>query len=350
MLNPHRICRFLFLFIILRLCASGGTFYVDVHGTTPAYPYSSWTTAATNIQDAIDAASGGDLVLVTNGTYLSGGRAMAGTLTNRVVLDKPLTVQSVNGPFVTTIYGAGATNGATAVRCAWLANNASLIGFTLTGGATATSGDTATLETGGAAWCASSNGLIANCIIVSNTAWSFAAGAYQGTLQSCLVITNTCSFGSGGGAVCNALLNDCTVVGNPGGGVMVASIGPLPPGVVLVTNCILYYNQPFNNAGGTYSYCCANPLPSGPGNFINPPQFVLDTLHLANSSPCRGAGTAPASNTDIFRRPWNNPPSLGCAEWQAAPWIFLRSRCYRPRAFHLLLDSEWHTLGERWPL
>src|SRR5215471_6342407 len=182
-LNPRWV--WLFLFVILRLTAAGGIFYVDAHATAPAYPYSSWTTAATNIQDAIDAASGGDLVLVTNGTYLAGGKAMAGTLTNRVVLDKALTVQSVNGPFVTTIYGAGATNGATAVRCAWLTNNASLIGFTLTGGATAAGGNSAETNSGGAAWCASSNALIADSVIVSNTAWAYGAGSYQGTLQGC---------------------------------------------------------------------------------------------------------------------------------------------------------------------
>jgi hypothetical protein len=116
------------LFLIIDCFATDR--FVSLDGGNTA-PFATWADAATNIQDAIDAASAGEIVWVTNGVYATGGKVMAGDLTNRVALDKALTVQSVNGPFVTTIEGAGATNGPLAVRCAWLTNGAILQGFTL---------------------------------------------------------------------------------------------------------------------------------------------------------------------------------------------------------------------------
>src|ERR1039458_9830260 len=104
--------------------------YVNVNNANPTPPYTNWVTAATNIQDAVDAAGAGDEIVVTNGTYAP------------VSVNTPLTLQSVNGPGVTLIDGGGT------VRCVSLTNNAVMVGFTLTDG---------NAWAGGGGYCGSTN-------------------------------------------------------------------------------------------------------------------------------------------------------------------------------------------------
>ncbi len=86
----------------------------------------------------MDASTNGDLVLVTNGIYATGGRRWFDSGTNRVTLTNAVTLQSVNGPTFTWIVGNHVvgtgqilTNTA---RCVGMGNGAIRSGFTLTNG------------------------------------------------------------------------------------------------------------------------------------------------------------------------------------------------------------------------
>jgi hypothetical protein len=195
--------------------------YVNVNSTNATAPYADWSTAATHIQDAIDVATNGDTVLVTNGVYQTGGRlAGPGTITNRMAVTKPLTVQSVNGPAVTLIQGyqvPGVTNGDAAVRCAYLTNGARLVGFTLTNGATggSTAPNPKLDQFGGGAYCLSS-AVLSNCVLVGNAAYFWGGGAfcdlYPGaTMKNCTVAFNS-AYDAGG--VYGGALNNCVIISN----------------------------------------------------------------------------------------------------------------------------------------
>jgi hypothetical protein len=269
-------------------------FLVWQDSLNPTPPYSSWSTAATNIQDAVDAALAGDEIVVTNGIYATGGRAVYGTTTNRVAIIKSLSVRSVNGPAVTSIVGSGPT-GPAAVRCVYLASGALLAGFTLTNGATQTTGDSFKNQSGGGVWCESQSALVTNCVLTRNGYIRRGGGAYSGTLNNCTLVGNSAI--DGGGAQYSTL-NNCTLTGNSafqGGGAESCTLN----------NCTLTHNSA--NAGGAALDCVLNnciapfegnvhylSLSSVNHCWMEDPLFV-DTnrwanLSLQSNSPCINAG------------------------------------------------------------
>jgi hypothetical protein len=171
------------LFVQTTANAFAGVRYVDANSPRPTPPYTNWAMAARVIQEAVDAAAPGDEIVVTNGTYASGGRAVGtNALVNRVAVEKPLTLRSANGPEVTLIQGyhvPGTTNGCGdgAIRCAYLADGAALSGFTLTNGAARLfQGSDFSEDSGGGVWCQSEAATISNCVLVRNAA-GYAGGA-----------------------------------------------------------------------------------------------------------------------------------------------------------------------------
>src|ERR1017187_8758097 len=63
------------------------------------------------------------------------------------------------------------------------------------------------------------------------------------------------------------------------------------------------------------------PTLNSPGSFTTAPQLLVDGIHLANGSPCIGAGISAVAGMDVFGNAWSNPPSVGCAEWLASPIV-----------------------------
>ena len=243
--------------------------YVALTSTAPAAPYSSWATAAANIQDALDVETvAGSLVLVSNGVYATGGRVVFGAMSNRVAVTIPMVVRSVNGPGVTTIQGyqvPGMNNGDGAIRCAYLASGSTLTGFTLTKGATRTEGDASQEQSGGGVWCASTSVVVSHCVLTGNRARFFGGGAYSGTLNNCLLTSNAAWEGGGVNA---GILNNCLVAGNSGisygGGVLGGALSnctltgnsDAAANYATLNNCILYSNSWWNYSSSTLNYCC----------------------------------------------------------------------------------------------
>jgi hypothetical protein len=266
--------------LLTGLNLSAATLHVSLESPNPRPPFATWATAATNIQQAVDAASAGDEILVTNGVYATGGKA-AGTnaLLNRVAVEKPLTLRSVNGPQLTIIQGyqvPGTTNGHGAVRCVHLADGARLSGFTLTNGATLSYWDgwDGSEGSGGGVHCASTNAMLTNCLITGNAASHGGGGASDGTLYDCTITSNSAFYcagvkggilyrctltgnlsspSNGEGAAVGSILLNCTLTGNTGPGAFDSTLrgclvdGNSGPGV---WQCILYDCMVRGNYGG----------------------------------------------------------------------------------------------------
>lgn len=162
--------------------------YVDLNSVNPVAPYSSWGTASTNIQSAVDAAIDGDMVSVTNGYYF---------LSSEITVTNNITVQGINGPDVTLVDGGGSN------RCFNLGSTDCLIsGFTITNGYSSANG--------GGVSCDDTVPVVSNCVFIGNSAYG-GGGMHFGTANNCEFIGN---FSYGGGGMYNGVANSCLFSGN----------------------------------------------------------------------------------------------------------------------------------------
>jgi len=318
--------------------APASVFYVDVNSTNPVPPYMNWSTASTDIQSAIDVSTNGDQIWVNDGVYQTGGRVVYDSLTNRVVINKTVTVQSVDGPAFTIIQG-NQPIGSNAIRCVFMASNAILSGFTLTNGGTLNTGVQLQDESGGGVWAADGNEIITNCVLIGNVANSGGGGVNSGSVNNCSIIQNS-AYGGGavtgstvtnslilsnsasayGGGADTATLYNCRIIQNVGGfgggaancwlyGCLVVGNSATSEGGGIfmgysVINCTIVGNNAFTGSGGfeeagmpvanniiyfnTVTYginsnydgigslnnCCTIPLKNAYGCITNDPGFV----------------------------------------------------------------------------
>lgn len=242
--------------------------YVVKDNAGAAIPYDSFANAAADIQTAICYARSGETVLVAAATYDTGGVVFPGRyVTNRVCISNTVTVRSLNNdPENTIIKGAWdpvTTNGWLAVRCVHMVANSSLIGFTLTNGATVSSNDVdrniISQDACGGGVCAwgTAAATISNCIITGNSAWGdrsqsakCGAGVCDGTYFNCQIIGNS-TFHFGGGAE-SAILSNCTIAGNSAAGGGASMRGTL-------YGCLVSNNTASGGGGGLYGWSAAVP-------------------------------------------------------------------------------------------
>ncbi len=270
--------------------AAADTHYVALNNPGAESNYTSWATAAANIQDAVDAAAAADVVLVSNGVYNAGGRTEgAYTLTNRVVIIRAIELRAVStNPADTVIEGAADLdgingNGPAAVRAVRVTVvGAKLNNFTIRNGHTQTNGDVTWEQSGGGIlshWLAVSNCVISNCGARAN-----GGGFTYGYLYDSLVVNNQADgvgagtvYGGGGMYNCQAYHSEILYNRSlkSGGGIAIGTV---------ISNCTLAGNIATNSGGGYYAY--------------NQGGLIVDSVISNNSVGSYGGG---AYNTKVLR-------------------------------------------------
>jgi hypothetical protein len=306
--------RFAYLLLVLGFLTSSthaAVHYVDATSTNASPPYTSWATAARDIQSGIDASIDGDTVLVTNGVYASAGGVLAAGASNRVAITKPVQVASVNGPGQTFILGDQGTN---PVRCAYVTNGGLLSGFTLT---------IAVIGQNGGGIYAEPSGVVSNCVVWGTSGFSgggiFGGKVYNSTITACTglnggglssctafgctISTNTAL--SNGGGLTSSSATNCTITGNHAlnaGGAIISSLD----------HCTIAANVAAGSGGGADFNCqlwncvvIGNTVTAtnGRGGGLSL-TTATGCLIISNSTPGQGGGTYYGSFTNCVLA-WN---------------------------------------------
>jgi len=206
-------------------------------------PYTNWIMAATNIQNAINAATNNDTIWISNGVYLLTNQITLSSVSNNYML-----IRSVNGPEVTIIDANNYAGKPMTNRCLNIgsAGNNTFSGLTFANGRTTKPG-------GGVAFAQTT--IISNCIFISNNCSGDGYGSLGGGLSGTNGIVKNSVFRDnlaekGGGMYLwgtNFMISDCTISNNFAiyfsGGISIHGTG-------VVVNCAISSNQALTYGGG----------------------------------------------------------------------------------------------------
>ncbi|MFA7368854.1 MAG: choice-of-anchor Q domain-containing protein, partial [Kiritimatiellales bacterium] len=209
-------------------------------------PFSSWATAATNIQAALDAAQPGDVVMAAGGIYSGEGNR------NIRFNGKAVTLCSQHGSWQSIIDCEYTARGF--IFDGGETNDSVLAGFTIWRGQIPADGETSAF--GGGIFCSNASPRIAGCRLLENDGNYGRGSAVSCTAGSAAVITDCqfeYNFSSQEGAVCveesSPVIENCRFSWNSstrfssGGGLFLRNSG------FTARNCILDENVAFGGGG-----------------------------------------------------------------------------------------------------
>jgi hypothetical protein len=311
-------------------CALADDHYAAQNGQAPGGAYNSWATAASNIQDAVNAASTNDTVWVGAGRYTLPTNPVVFIGTNVVYIDKPLTLRSSNSvPATTIIDGSGAYRGVAVYYSSHTTNRFAIDGFAISNCCATNWGGGVLFRTTGLEgqdwnWSKVWTGMVQNCVISDNTAgpqsgvksygggiYSYSYSAVYGLVVSNCVIRNNralhggtngpAEFGYGGGLWCRAAggelrMTRCRIESNTAnvGGGLYSEAG----GTSIVETCSFMANRAVTSGAANVQ----NTIFGGGAAFNSgKKQIFRDDLFWGNSAYGSGGGfSATAAAADIL--------------------------------------------------